>query len=203
MPAVIEERISQAQQDRPPVIEAPESIKGESTDALSRVADKARARRWPREESNLRTRIRSPSLADRHLRMVQWIAATEPRCATVRATVSSAGCRLEAMICEVQEDEPALAGDDKFHPAELGNDRRPVTIDAQRKLLTRVSAALEPMRRFLVAVVSQPDNVLMCRSLALPVPADDEIVNAPLPSRERVSPAHHRHRPSHAGGAVS
>jgi hypothetical protein len=67
---------------------------------------------------------------------------------------------------------------DKFHPAELGNDLRAVTIDAQRKLLTRVSAALEPIRGFLVTVVSQPDNVLMRRSLALPVPANDEIVNA-------------------------
>jgi hypothetical protein len=67
---------------------------------------------------------------------------------------------------------------DEFRPAELGNDLRAVAIEAQRRLVTRMSAALGPVRGFLLMVVSQPDAVLVRRSLALPVPAPDEIVTA-------------------------
>ena len=70
---------------------------------------------------------------------------------------------------------------DEFRPAELGNDLRAVTIDARRRLVTRTDAALDPLRGFLLMVVSQPDTALVRRNLALPVPANDEIVTAASP----------------------
>lgn len=67
---------------------------------------------------------------------------------------------------------------DDYRPAELGNDLRAVTFDAQRRLRTRLGTALDPMQGFLLEVVSQPDTVLVRRRLALPAPANDEIVRA-------------------------
>ena len=67
---------------------------------------------------------------------------------------------------------------DEYRSAELGNDLRAVSFVAQRRLLTRLEAALDPMQGFLLEVVSQPDTVLVRGRLALPTPENEEIVSA-------------------------
>jgi hypothetical protein len=67
---------------------------------------------------------------------------------------------------------------EEFHQAELGNDLRAAAAAAERRLVARMRAALEPIRGFLLTVVTQPDAVLVRRSLALPLPASEEIVAA-------------------------